>query len=407
MTDPKFIGPPKKLFKSYTMPEAKTATEIGKDIMKKTNVGAGKVLTALGSPIRTTKKILSKVKSKFTATAAKAKDATKGAVLNLRRPGKAKIFTRAGKTTTGLGKQNPFVAQFKKTPKTARVASKALRVAKFARAATPIGLATVAVTSIKKRDPKAVKRERDFYKGKKYKDVGFESMLNYNKGGLKTIKMKSGKLAIRDFLRSKFKSQDRVMNKGKQGATPGAVFMKLKKMGLFKEGGLKMATEKLKAKGYRYGTMAKGNVKEGIKKSAEQAVKLEDFRKSAIKKIRGAQVGPLEEKRISNFFPSIKDSVEVRKQKMDKVKQMISKFNTGGANLKKIPEGPKGEGLRKLKAKRPDVTRKMGFAKKGKVMKAMAGKSVRGYGAARTSGMGLQDEQMVPGKSMEYYKDLM
>ena len=300
MTDPKFIGPPAKLFKSSTyyktMPEAKTATEIGKDIMKKTNVGAGKVLTALGSPIRTTKKILSKVKSKFTATAAKAKDVTKGAVSNLRRPGKAKVFARAGKTTTGLGKQNPFVAQFKKTPKTAKLASKALRVAKFARAATPIGLATVAVTSIKKRDPKAVKRERDFYKGKKYKDVGFESMLNYNKGGLK------------------------------------------------------MATEKLKAKGYRYGTMAKGNVKEGIKKSREQAVKLEDFRKSAIQKIRGAQVGPTEEKRISNFFPSIKDSVEVRKQKMDKVKQMISKFNTGGANLKKIPEGSKGEGLRNIKS---------------------------------------------------------
>ena len=50
----------------------------------------------------------------------------------------------------------------------------------------------------------------------------------------------------------------------------------------------------------------------------------------------------------------------------------------------------------------------MGFAKKGKVMKAMAGKSVRGFGAyIRTSGMGLQDEQMVPGKSMDYYKDLM
>jgi hypothetical protein len=354
MTDPKFIGPPQKLFKSYTMPKAKTATEIGKDIIKKTNVEAGRVLTALGSPIRTTKKILAGAKAKFTATAAKAKDVTKGAVTKLNRPGKAKIFTRAGKATTGLGKQNPFVQQFKKAPKTAKLASKALRVAKFARAATPIGLATVAVTSIKKRDPEAVKREREFFKGKKYKDVGFESMLNYNKGGLK------------------------------------------------------MATEKLKAKGYRYGTMAKGNVKEGIKKSKEQAVKLEDFKKSAIQKIRGAQVGPIEERRITNFFPSIKDSVEVRKQKMDKVKQMISKFNTGKmANLKKIPEGPKGEGLRKLKSKRPDVTRKMGFAKKGKVMKAMAGKSVRGFGAARTSGMGLQDEQMVPGKSMDYYKDLM
>ena len=43
-------------------------------------------------------------------------------------------------------------------------------------------------------------------------------------------------------------------------------------------------------------------------------------------------------------------------------------------SLKKIPEGPKGEGLRKLKAERPDVTKKMGFAKKGKMLKANAGK---------------------------------
>ena len=46
-------------------------------------------------------------------------------------------------------------------------------------------------------------------------------------------------------------------------------------------------------------------------------------------------------------------------------------------------------------------------AKKGKMMKASMGKSVRGYGAARTSGMGLQDESLPPGKSLDYYKDLM
>ena len=34
-------------------------------------------------------------------------------------------------------------------------------------------------------------------------------------------------------------------------------------------------------------------------------------------------------------------------------------------------------------------------------------KSTRGYGAARTSGMGLEDEQLPPGKSLDYYKDLM
>ena len=113
MTDPKFIGPPKKLFKSYTMPKAKTATEIGKDIMKKTNVGAGKVLTALGSPIRTTKKILSKAKAKFTSAAERVKDISKGnisgakgAVTPVNRPGVAKPklnLTRPGKIPTGLG----------------------------------------------------------------------------------------------------------------------------------------------------------------------------------------------------------------------------------------------------------------------------------------------------------------
>ena len=45
--------------------------------------------------------------------------------------------------------------------------------------------------------------------------------------------------------------------------------------------------------------------------------------------------------------------------------------------------------------------------KKGKMMKASMGKSVRGYGAARTSGMGLEDQELPPGKSLDYYKDLM
>ena len=281
MTDPKFIGPPKKLFQSYTMPQAKTATEIGKDIIKKTNVGAGKVLTALGSPIRSTKKILAGAKAKFTGAAKKVKAISKGNIGGTTKP----LIGKSAKA--GLGKQNKLIAQLKKTPTKARLASKALRVAKFARAATPIGLATVAVTSIKKFEP-----------GKSPREMARKA---YIKGGRDPDK------AMRD-------SGD------------------VTKMLNYKGGGLKEATKKLKAQGYKGGNMA---------------------------------------------------------------------------NLKKIPEGPEGEGLRKLKAKRPDVTRKMGFAKKGKVMKAMAGKSVRGYGAARTSGMGLQDEQMVPGKSMDYYNDLM
>ena len=96
--------------------------------------------------------------------------------------------------------------------------------------------------------------------------------------------------------------------------------------------------------------------------------------------------------------------------------------------LKKVDK-EKNPGLAKLPEK---VRNRMGYAKKGKIMKANSGKmikanvgmaakkvrekevmkasmgkSVRGYGAARTSGMGLQDEQLPPGKSLDYYKDLM
>ena len=59
---------------------------------------------------------------------------------------------------------------------------------------------------------------------------------------------------------------------------------------------------------------------------------------------------------------------------------------------KKIPEGPKGAGLRALKAKAPEVTSKMGFAKDGGLMSGIqkikgmkdGGRTVkaRGKGAA-------------------------
>ena len=50
------------------------------------------------------------------------------------------------------------------------------------------------------------------------------------------------------------------------------------------------------------------------------------------------------------------------KTNVEKIKET---FSPKGKKLKKIPEGKKGEGLRKLKAARPDVTRKMGFLKRG------------------------------------------
>jgi hypothetical protein len=120
--------------------------------------------------------------------------------------------------------------------------------------------------------------------------------------------------------------------------------------------------------------------------------------------------------KVATLSPEKKAKVKKLKTRLKKksTKQQhadLLKMRLGGDTMKKkIPEGPKGEGLRKLKAERPDVTRKMGFAKKGKMLKASMGmeaKSTKGFGAARTSGMGLQDEQLVPGKSLDYYKDLM
>jgi len=46
-------------------------------------------------------------------------------------------------------------------------------------------------------------------------------------------------------------------------------------------------------------------------------------------------------------------------------------------------------------------------AKKGKMMYAYTGDMAKGYGAARTQGQGLQDENLIPGKSLDYYKDIM
>ena len=160
--------------------------------------------------------------------------------------------------------------------------------------------------------------------------------------------------------------------------------------------------------------------------------KIQKLKLKALKKIAGSQISDSEAEKIKKLIPTTKDSESVFEAKKNSLLKKMDNMKVGGAMLKKIPEGPKGEGLRKLKAERPDVTRKMGFAKKGKMAKAKKGKmmyanvgmaakkdreknmmkasmgaSVRGFGAARTSGMGLQDEQLVPGKSMDYYKDLM
>lgn len=85
------------------------------------------------------------------------------------------------------------------------------------------------------------------------------------------------------------------------------------------------------------------------------------------------------------------------------VKKLVgSVFGKKSSTVNPTPGGQiMGEGKTPLTALYQKATEQQ-MAKK-----SMGGEMKQGYGAARTSGMGLQDEDLIPGKSMDYYKDLM
>jgi hypothetical protein len=132
---------------------------------------------------------------------------------------------------------------------------------------------------------------------------------------------------------------------------------------------------------------------------------IKELRKKLIKKMRGAQVGPAEEDALDKLTPSeVKKKLDsMSKAKSGKMIKAKSGKDVDIDLIEKIAnESIIGKGALKTKVKK----RSMG----GKMMKAnmgMEAKSTQGYGAARTSGMGLQDENLIPGKSLDYYKDIM
>ncbi len=116
----------------------------------------------------------------------------------------------------------------------------------------------------------------------------------------------------------------------------------------------------------KYGKMMKAN--NGL------MAEYEEFKKNKIKKLRGAQVGPMEELKISQSLPSFS---EFKKNKIKKLR---------GAQVGPMEEKRIMDGMSK---------------------KSIGGSMKKGYGQARTSGMGLEDESLVPGKGYEYIKDLI
>jgi len=104
-----------------------------------------------------------------------------------------------------------------------------------------------------------------------------------------------------------------------------------------------------------------------------------------------------------------------KKAKIKKLKTELSKKSTkqSHADLLKMSIGgdtmlknPKKADLDK-DGKLSGYEKKRGKAIESNMMKAYKGAEAKGYGAARTQGEGLQDENLIPGKSLDYYKDIM
>jgi len=155
-------------------------TDYTKNLIGKADQGLGKAITqgknllgAIGAKVKRAGEIMKKGPSAVRPTKP-AGLPTKAGSLSLAKLDKAIGDVRgATKRLADSTKSKALV-----TSRTAKL----FKAARFARAVTPIGAASIVIgAATKKRDPKAVKRERDFYKGKKYKDVGFESMMDYAK----------------------------------------------------------------------------------------------------------------------------------------------------------------------------------------------------------------------------------
>ena len=87
---------------------------------------------------------------------------------------------------------------------------------------------------------------------------------------------------------------------------------------------------------------------------------------------------------------------------MEMAKEAVKKYRKEKASsaMKRKPDSKAGSSTK-------DIFKSYGKYDEKPIELSKGGEMKKGYGAARQSGMGLQDENLVPGKSMDYYKDLM
>ena len=94
---------------------------------------------------------------------------------------------------------------------------------------------------------------------------------------------------------------------------------------------------------------------------------------------------------------------DFKMMKKARVGKSIESSGSKSHKQKLAKQNLRKEKLKELRAK------KVGPAEEARIMGNMKymGGEAKGYGAARTQGEGLQDENLIPGKSLDYYKDIM
>ena len=131
--------------------------------------------------------------------------------------------------------------------------------------------------------------------------------------------------------------------------------------------------------------------------------------------------------KVATLSPEKKAKVKKLKTKLSKTSTKdyhadLLKMSVGGDTMLNNPnkadldkdgklssyEKKRGMAIEKnMKVKKANVGMAAKKVREKEVMKAFKGDMAKGYGAARTQGQGLQDENLIPGKSLDYYKDIM
>ena len=216
-------------------------------------------------------------------------------------------------------------------------------------------------------------------------------------------KNKDGKISSEDFKMMKAK-YGKMMKAGKGGGAD--IDYKL---------GTKM-------QGDYEGKTLTGKAKEFLGTAAKQTKgSIGLLRQKVLKKLVNSQVSEKEAQEIIKSLPKAKHGKMIKASLGTMAQDLVRKVF--GKN-KAVAKTGSNMGAMSFKGKKLPIetlvqkATEQNKAKSGKMMKAKYGKmtkanmgmeaeSTQGYGAARTSGMGLQDENLIPGKSLDYYKDLI